>query len=53
VENKLEIMQHISKMQQIPLLPKYTKFVWEFLCVFTYANADCLNTNKENDTQHK
>jgi len=48
VENKIEkIMQHISKMQKIPLLPKYTKLLREFECVFMYANADCLNTNRE------
>ena len=35
VENKMEIMQHILKIQWIPLLSKYTKWISRsvFLCV--------------------
>jgi hypothetical protein len=48
MENKTKIMQHISKMQSVSLLPKCIKsFLGVISYVFAYMNAD-----PENIIQH-
>jgi hypothetical protein len=46
VENKTEIIQHVLKIQQISLLPKYIKWISRVdFYMFTHANVGHLKVN--------
>lgn len=45
--NKLDVMQHVLKMQKTSMLPKHIKLFSKcvFLCMFTYANVSHLKVH--------